>query len=41
MPINILAVELYKWRKVSISKAANIAGVTTIEFKDILAKMVS
>ena len=31
------AVELYKEGEVSLSKAAEIAGVTTIEFKDILA----
>ena len=32
------AVELYIEGEVSLSKAANIAGVTTVEFKDILAK---
>ncbi|MCD6456318.1 MAG: UPF0175 family protein [Methanophagales archaeon] len=31
------AVELYKEGEVSLGKAAEIAGVTTIEFKDILA----
>ena len=31
------AVELYKEGVVSLGKAAEIAGVTTIEFKDILA----
>ena len=31
------AVELYKEEEVSLGKAAEIAGVTTIEFKDILA----
>ena len=31
------AVELYKEGAVSLGKAAEIAGVTTIEFKDILA----
>lgn len=33
----VAAVELYKEGKVSLGKAAEIAGVTTIEFKDILA----
>ena len=32
------AIELYKKGEISLSKAASIAGVTTIEFKDILAK---
>ena len=32
------AMELYRKREVSLSKAAEIAGVTTIEFKEILAK---
>ncbi len=32
------AVELYPEGEVSLSKAANLAGVTTVEFKDILAK---
>ena len=31
------AIELYKEGEVSLGKAAEIAGVTTIEFKDILA----
>jgi predicted HTH domain antitoxin len=31
------AIELYK-EEVSLSKASEIAGVTTIEFKDILGK---
>jgi predicted HTH domain antitoxin len=33
----VAAVELYKEGTVSLGKAAEIAGVTTIEFKDILA----
>ena len=33
----VAAVELYKEGEVSLGKAAEIAGVTTIEFKDILA----
>lgn len=33
----VAAIELYKEREVSLAKAAEIAGVTTIEFKDILA----
>ncbi len=33
----VAAVELYKEEEVSLGKAAEIAGVTTIEFKDILA----
>jgi predicted HTH domain antitoxin len=33
----VAAVELYKEGGVSLDKAAEIAGVTTIEFKDILA----
>ena len=33
----IAAIELYKEGTVSIGKAAEIAGVTTVEFKDILA----
>ncbi|MBC2697873.1 MAG: hypothetical protein HF976_09830 [ANME-2 cluster archaeon] len=32
------AIELYKEEEVSLSKAAEMAGVTTIEFKDILGK---
>lgn len=32
------AIELYKKGEVSLSKASEIAGVTTIEFKEILAK---
>ncbi len=32
------AIELYKKGDVSLSKAAEIAGMTTIEFKDILGK---
>ncbi len=32
------AIELYRKREVSLGKAAEIAGVTTIEFKEILAK---
>jgi len=32
------AIELYRNSEVSLSKAAEIAGVTTIEFKEILAK---
>lgn len=32
------AMELYRKGEVSLSKAAEIAGVTTIEFKEILAK---
>ncbi|HJH32507.1 MAG TPA: hypothetical protein C5S50_10140 [Methanosarcinaceae archaeon] len=32
------AIELYKEEEVSLSKAAEMAGVTTIEFKDILSK---
>ena len=32
------AIELYRKGEVSLSKAAEIAGVTTIEFKEILAK---
>ena len=32
------AIELYKKREVSLSKAAEIAVMTTIEFKDILDK---
>ncbi|VVB90156.1 Uncharacterised protein [uncultured archaeon] len=32
------AIELYRKGEVSLRKAAEIAGVTTIEFKDILAK---
>jgi predicted HTH domain antitoxin len=31
-----VAIELYKKGEVSLSKAAEIAGMTTIEFKDIL-----
>lgn len=34
----IAAVELYKKEEVSLSKAAEIAGMTTIEFKDFLGK---
>ena len=34
---NTAAIELYKEGKVSIGRAAEIAGVTTIEFKDMLA----
>ena len=33
----IAAIELYKEGAVSLGKAAEIAGVTTIEFKDMLA----
>lgn len=33
----VAAVELYKEGEVSLGNAAEIAGVTTIEFKDILA----
>ncbi len=33
----VAAIELYKDGTVSLGKAAEIAGVTTIEFKDILA----
>ncbi|NQE53492.1 hypothetical protein C5S29_07855 [ANME-1 cluster archaeon GoMg3.2] len=33
----VAAVELYKEGEVSLGKAAEIAGVTRIEFKDILA----
>ena len=32
------AIELYKKGDVSLSKAAELAGMTTIEFKDILGK---
>lgn len=32
------AIELYKNKEVSLSKAAEIAGMTTIEFKEILGK---
>ncbi len=32
------AIELYKKEEVSLSKAAELAGMTTIEFKDILGK---
>lgn len=32
------AIELYKKEDVSLSKAAEIAGMTTIEFKEILGK---
>jgi predicted HTH domain antitoxin len=32
------AIELYKKSEVSLSKAAEVAGMTTIEFKDILGK---
>lgn len=32
------AIELYKEGEVSLSKAAEIAGLTTIEFKEILGK---
>jgi predicted HTH domain antitoxin len=32
------AIELYKKGDVSLSKAAEVAGMTTIEFKDILGK---
>lgn len=32
------AIELYKKGEVSLGKASEIAGVTTIEFKEILAK---
>jgi len=32
-----LAIELYLMEKVSISRAAEFAGVTTIEFKEIMA----
>jgi predicted HTH domain antitoxin len=33
-----VAIELYKKGEVSLSKAAEIAGMTTIEFKEILGK---
>ena len=33
----VAAIELYKEGTVSLGKAAEIAGVTTVEFKDILA----
>lgn len=33
----VAAIELYKEGAVSLGKAAEIAGVTTVEFKDILA----
>lgn len=33
-----VAIELYKKGEVSLSKAADIAGMTTIEFKEILGK---
>ncbi len=33
-----VAIELYKKGEVSLSKAAEIAGTTTIEFKEILGK---
>jgi len=33
----VAAVELYKEGEVSLGKAAEIAGATTVEFKDILA----
>ncbi len=32
------AIELYKKGQVSLSKAAEIAGMTTVEFKEILGK---
>ncbi len=32
------AIELYRKGEVSLSKAAEIAGVTTVEFKEILAR---
>jgi predicted HTH domain antitoxin len=32
-----LAIELYLMEKVSISRAAEFAGITTIEFKEIMA----
>jgi predicted HTH domain antitoxin len=32
------AIELYKKGEVSLSKAAEVAGMSTIEFKDILGK---
>jgi len=32
------SIELYKKGEVSLSKAAELAGMTTIEFKDILGK---
>ena len=32
------AIELYKEEEVSLSKASEIAGMTTIEFKEILGK---
>ncbi|MCG7849350.1 MAG: UPF0175 family protein [ANME-2 cluster archaeon] len=37
LKVNV-AIELYKEEEVSLSKAAEMAGVTTIEFKDILGK---
>ncbi|MEA3485252.1 MAG: UPF0175 family protein, partial [Candidatus Aerophobetes bacterium] len=33
-----VAIELYRKGEVSLSKAAEIAGMTTIEFKEILGK---
>ena len=33
-----LAIELYLMEKVSISRAAELAGTTTIEFKEIMAR---
>jgi len=33
----VSAIEMYTKGKVSLSKAAEIAGITTIEFKDVLA----
>ena len=33
-----VAIELYKKGEVSLSKAAEIAGMTTIEFKEVLGK---
>jgi predicted HTH domain antitoxin len=33
-----VAIEFYKKEDVSMSKAAEIAGMTTIEFKEILGK---
>ena len=39
MELNVtVAIELYKKGEVSLSKAAEIAGMTTIEFKEILGK---
>ncbi|MDI6730121.1 MAG: UPF0175 family protein, partial [Candidatus Altarchaeum sp.] len=34
----VITMELYEEGKIFISKAANIVGVTTMKFEDILAK---